>query len=398
MTRQPLRSLAILLIMAGFVLSCTQPPTPSPSPPPATVAPKPKSAATTAPAPARTTPAPKPATKAPPAAKGSQASPFEGKTIEIMVSSAAGGGTDTTARLVAGFLSKYIPGNPKIVVRNQPGGEGAIANNNFAARAKPDGLTLITNAASQITIVITRPDIAQYDPSKYEQVGNIARATSVLIIRKDAMDRLTDPKAKPVNVSVREGNETWAAMPLWGQEFLGWNLKWILGFGGTSEMELAIRRGEIDMFGTGTERTINQLVKDGIAVPLTQEGMVIGGKLGRRPDFPDTPIFDETLGSKKPTGLPWQAYHAWLTAAYVDKWLSAAPGTPPATMKILRDAFAAMAKDREFDQMVKRVVSPIYSVGVGDETAALVKQVLDSPPEAFKYGVDLQRKFGITAK
>lgn len=46
---------------------------------------------------------------------------YEGKTIRIIVSSGAGGGTDTAARLVSRFIPKYIPGNPKIVVQNMPG-------------------------------------------------------------------------------------------------------------------------------------------------------------------------------------------------------------------------------------------------------------------------------------
>lgn len=316
----------------------------------------------------------------------------------MIVSSAAGGGTDTTARILASFLPKYIPGSPKIVARNQPGGEGTIANSSFMKKAKPDGLNFIANASSQITVVVTRPDIAQYDPSKYEHLGNIARATSLIIIRTDALNRLTDPNAKPVNVGAREGNETWAGMVIWGQEFLGWNLKWILGFGGTSDMDLAIRRGEIDMFGTSTERTIQAMAKEGLIVPITQEGIISGGKLVRRPDFPDTPTFEELLGNKKPSGLPWQGYTAWTAATYVDKWISAPPGTPPNVMNILRDAFRKMAKDPQFDATVKKVISPIYTVGVGEETAAMVKQVLDAPPEAFKYGTDLQRKFGITQR
>lgn len=386
----------LFLLFAALFTACAQPATPAPSPTPLLSTPKPKSAVTT-PAPGITAP-PKPATTKPAPTPAPAGAYFEGKTIEIMVSSSAGGGTDTTARIVATFLPKYIPGNPKIVVRNQPGGEGTIANNSFVKRAKPDGLTLITNASSQISIVVTRPDIAQYDPSKYEHLGHVARSTSLLIIRKDALNRLTDPGAKPVNVGAREGNETWAAMGLWGQEFLGWNLKWILGFGGTSELELAIRRGEIDLFGTVTERTINALAKEGIIVPLTQEGLLSGGKLVRRPDFPDTPMFEETLGNRKPSGLPWQAYNAFTAANYVDKWISASPGTPPAVMTILRDAFRKMSQDPGFDAMVKKVVSPIYTVGIGDETADLVKQVLEAPPEAFKYGTDLQRKFGITQK
>ncbi len=48
---------------------------------------------------------------------------FEGKTISMLINSSAGGGTDLTGRLLAPFLTKYLPGNPAVVVRNVPGAE-----------------------------------------------------------------------------------------------------------------------------------------------------------------------------------------------------------------------------------------------------------------------------------
>ena len=42
---------------------------------------------------------------------------FRGRTITMLVGSAAGGGTDATGRLVAPFLTKYLPGNPAVCCR-----------------------------------------------------------------------------------------------------------------------------------------------------------------------------------------------------------------------------------------------------------------------------------------
>ena len=63
---------------------------------------------------------------------------YEDKTLRILVSSGTGGGTDTAARLVSRFIGKYLPGSPKVVVQNMPGGGGTIANNYFASEVKPD--------------------------------------------------------------------------------------------------------------------------------------------------------------------------------------------------------------------------------------------------------------------
>jgi hypothetical protein len=45
--------------------------------------------------------------------------------------------------LVAQFSPKYLPGTPQTIVQNMPEGGSTIANNHFAANAKPDGLTLL---------------------------------------------------------------------------------------------------------------------------------------------------------------------------------------------------------------------------------------------------------------
>ncbi|MEJ1995970.1 MAG: tricarboxylate transporter, partial [Limibacillus sp.] len=41
---------------------------------------------------------------------------FEGKTIEWVIPFSAGGGSDVWARFNAPYLSKYLPGNPTVVV------------------------------------------------------------------------------------------------------------------------------------------------------------------------------------------------------------------------------------------------------------------------------------------
>jgi tripartite-type tricarboxylate transporter receptor subunit TctC len=66
---------------------------------------------------------------------------YEGKTIRVIVGSSAGGGSDTTGRMIARVLPKYLPGNPKSIVQNMPGAGGVIANNYFASEVKGDGLT-----------------------------------------------------------------------------------------------------------------------------------------------------------------------------------------------------------------------------------------------------------------
>jgi tripartite-type tricarboxylate transporter receptor subunit TctC len=54
---------------------------------------------------------------------------YSGKTVRIVVGFTPGGFYDRWARLLARFMPLYIPGNPKFVVQNMPGGGSMIAAN-----------------------------------------------------------------------------------------------------------------------------------------------------------------------------------------------------------------------------------------------------------------------------
>src|SRR4051794_37043411 len=69
---------------------------------------------------------------------------FEGKTINFVVGFTAGGGTDASARVIAPYLTKYLPGHPTVIVSNMPGADGMTAMNSFAQpqRTPADGTAI----------------------------------------------------------------------------------------------------------------------------------------------------------------------------------------------------------------------------------------------------------------
>ncbi|HET7394101.1 MAG TPA: hypothetical protein VFK25_09935, partial [Candidatus Binatia bacterium] len=75
---------------------------------------------------------------------------YSGKTVSIIAGFAPGGTIDIRARLFARHLSKYIPGNPSIVVQNTVGAGGLVAANHVFSVAKPDGLTLLHFPSSTV--------------------------------------------------------------------------------------------------------------------------------------------------------------------------------------------------------------------------------------------------------
>src|SRR5262249_48019882 len=74
---------------------------------------------------------------------------YRNKTIRIVVGFSAGGGYDQYSRLIARHLSKYLPGNPTIIVDNMAGAGSIIAANHTFNAAPKDG-NLIGNISGPI--------------------------------------------------------------------------------------------------------------------------------------------------------------------------------------------------------------------------------------------------------
>ncbi|MFQ5850314.1 MAG: Bug family tripartite tricarboxylate transporter substrate binding protein [Candidatus Binatia bacterium] len=314
---------------------------------------------------------------------------YEGKTLKILVSSSPGGGTDTAGRLVGRFLPQFLPGNPAIIIQNMPGGGGTVSNNYFTRRAKPDGLFLLQDSSSGLGSFSRGGRRIKYDPRKYGAIGSIMRGGSVLMVRKEARHRLTDPKAKPVVVGDTDGIRTWVSMTVCGAEYLGWNPRWIVGYAGTGEIILAFRQGEIEMMATANAKLIKGLVKDGVVDIITQAGKV------RRKDFPNVPTFEELLGNKRPSGVPWQAYRVWAGPSEVDKFLVAPPGTPDKTVGLLREAFQKMAQDREFISQATKFFGNAWIARGGKETQALIREVTTVSQEVKGFLRKIRVKYGL---
>ena len=87
--------------------------------------------------------------------------PYPGKPIRILVGYAAGGGNDIIVRVMQPELQKGL-GQP-VIVDNKPGAQGIIAAE-LAARAAPDGYTLMMGPSGPMTINPATYSKLPYDP------------------------------------------------------------------------------------------------------------------------------------------------------------------------------------------------------------------------------------------
>ena len=323
---------------------------------------------------------------------------FKDRQITMIIGYAPGGGTDASGRTIAPFIGKHLPGNPTVVVQNVPGADGMTALNYFVQQVKPDGLTITMGASTQIDLRHSKNPNSRYNPSTFNYVGGVGRGGTVLILRQDAEPRLRDKAQPPVMMGVNGGlPRSGMLITAWGIEYLGWNAKWVLGYGETNALMIALERGEIDMTSTANMFQIGRLTGNGTAMILTQSGALEHGKLVGRPDFGKTPIFAEEMQGKITDPLQRKAFDYWRAISSIDKWLALPPKTPAPIVAAYRKAYAGMAKDPDFLELGKKI-SEDFAPQDHEDVEQLVQAVVSVPEEAMDFTDALLRKQGVNVK
>lgn len=333
----------------------------------------------------------------PSAAQQPQKFDLTGKQVKLILGQAAGGGADASARLIGAFIGKFLPGNPVVIVQHMPGANGIVASNHLVHQVPPDGLTFFGGSASQIIAAAEKNANAKYDPTQWQFVGAVQNPGTVLVAAKSAIPRLTNPAAEPIIMAQVGVARPGALFTIWGKEFLGWNVRQITGYRGSTDIDLAIQRGEAEMMSTGVISTLGPLVASGKFAGVAQNGLFEGGKFVRRKSFADTPTISEMLAGK----LDKQgssALNSWLNAAAIGKFYALPPNTPTPIVAAFRDAFMKMDTDPDFVEKAKSILDPDYELQSGDDIHQLVKNLMAQSEEDRAYLVQLRLKHGLSAE
>ena len=320
---------------------------------------------------------------------------FRGKQIIMLIGSAPGGGTDLSGRLIANFISSYLPGKPTPVVRNMPGAQGITAMNYFSKQVQPDGMTIVMGSTTQADPLFYRKPTSQFDPTKFNIIGGVGRGGTVLMIRKDAEPRLYDKSQPPVIMGSlgglpRSGMQTTA----WGIAFLGWNAKWVVGYPSTSELLFALERGEIEMTADGNMSYIRKLMETGKFKILSQSGSIKNGKLGGRAEFGDAPFFADLMKGKIKDATEQQAFRYWSSLTALDKWVALPPGTPEPYVNVYRAAFVAAGNDPNFADQGKKV-SEDFEPMSHEDVSFLMQSLGNTSPADIDFIASMLKKQGL---
>ena len=284
---------------------------------------------------------------------------FEGKTIRMMVGFNPGGGTDAQARYMSRAWSRFIPGEPRIIVTNLT---PVVVERNFVWNAKPDGLTLAVEATPGIFDQISPQ--AQYDMREVSMIGVTSGKDQFWMIRGnlpygciDSAFGATDP-VLTIGVSAPTPADlgSTASIPWLADEFnVPLEIKNVSA-AGSAEQYRMLEQGLVNSWTSST--VWNQL-------PITRPGWIADGFLRPFADlsFPGYELGPNAEGPydcpKVETFFTSDRQHAEWAAivgprTYASKNIVGPPGIPAGPLKALRDALTDAMADSEFaDGMVR---------------------------------------------
>lgn len=298
---------------------------------------------------------------------------YAGKTIRIVVGSAPGGGYDRMARLLSKHLPRHIPGDPVFIVDNMPGANSMIAANYVYNAAKPNGLTIGTFNQGIPLAQLMKADGVRFDVTKYAWIGSAAIESTVLTLRSDLPFRTIDDlrKTKDPIILGTSGpagmNHQFITLL---KEFAGFNFK-IAIYPSSAATALAVETKEIDGLG-GAYSSLKPYIDRGLLRPWIRSRAV-------QPETANLPV-DEDLTTNV-MGKTIMAIRA--ATDQVGRPFVAPPGTPAPVMKILREAFAAVAKDPALQEDAIRTKMGVYYL-TDVECLKIFKYVLSQPQDIVK--------------
>ena len=323
---------------------------------------------------------------------------YKDKTLTLLVNYAAGGNADTEARVFQKHLSKHIPGNPTVIIRNLPGAGGANAMNQLGLgiAGRPDGLTLGFFTMSATSSITDDPVLKIKIQDVYTPIAG-GRGWNVVYARKDIVpggySKPADlQRAKNIfagGYSRATSHDTRLRLVL---EIMNLPYQVVTGFQGTGHLNQAMLRNEVNFTGSSLPgfqtQVIPQIIKEGIGVALFHHP-VIGpdGKAQGNPLLEQQGIitfyqfYREALG-KEPTGAKYQALFLMNDiSTKMQRGMLVPKGSPAESITALRNAFQALGKDPAFARDFKAITGEEPDVVHPDEIEQIFDRIRTVDPE-----------------
>ena len=312
---------------------------------------------------------------------------YRGRTVNLAIGYAPGGGYDLYARTLARHIGRHIPGNPNIVVQNMPGAGSIKAANFLYTIASKDGSTFGGfSRGAFLDPLLGRGDGTQYDAQKFGWLGSISNEVGVCAFRTAAGIRSwADMRSKPFIIGSTGAGADSDVFPTVLRKMFKLPMKVVAGYGSAAEVVIAIKRGEVDgRCGWSWSSLVswNRDMYEG-----RQIDVVLQLALQKLDELAQVPLVtDVAETADQRTALKLIVSRQTMARPYV-----APPGIPAERLAALRSAFDATMKDAGFLADAKRQDLEVRPIA-GAEADALIKEVYATPPEIVKLAVEYMKE------
>ena len=255
---------------------------------------------------------------------------YPDRPVRVIVSVPAGGTPDVMARMVTTGMSKLL--GQALVVDNR-GGAGGLIGTETAAKAPPDGYTLLVSSPGPLAILPHMHKQLGYDPVKdFQAIGLIASNPFLLIIHpavpaKTVKELIAAAKAQPGKLnyaSAGNGSPNHLAMELF-KSMSGANITHV-PYKGAPQAVTDVLAGHMNMMFNSIPPVLSHIKAERVRA--------LGvGAMKRARQLPDVPTINEA-------GVPGYEAITWFG-------MLAPAKTPKPILARLHDAFAKVIESQE---------------------------------------------------
>jgi tripartite-type tricarboxylate transporter receptor subunit TctC len=298
---------------------------------------------------------------------------YRGKTIRILVGFGPGGTSSLYSQALTRHMGRHLPGDPKFVVQNMPGAGGLIAANTIANTSPRDGTEFGIVSRTVALDPLLGNKNAQFDALKLRWMGSAAVEHSVCMVSTSAPAKTAQDLTTIETVAGGAGTEAIETLfPRALNRLLGTKFKVISGYTSSTDILLAMERGEVHSF-CGVSWTLLKLRKPEL---LREKKVAVLFQFGltRHPDIPDVPTVLELAKSPEDR----QVLGFILAPQQMGRPFFMPPGVPEARVAALRKAFKDSLNDPLFlEDAVKQGLEVQYVPG--ENVEALLAKLYATP-------------------
>ena len=298
--------------------------------------------------------------------------PYTNRQITILVGSGPGGVTDTSARIIAGFLEQYLPEGATVIVQNMPGGGSVTMANHLYRSAPRDGTVLGYSLPGLVAAQLMEPDRAKYDGQELKWIGSAITVTNAIAVLNDTpVETLEDVRDTEIIIGATGRGSLLYQLPAIAKALLDLEIQIITGYQGSSEITLAMERGEVNGQATAMDYwalSRPEWLSDGRLKYLAYVGP-------SDPRTPNTPHLNDLVSSERDKDLI-----AVLEIGSRVGWpLFAPPGIPDQQLETLRLAFNQMLQDKAFSEAIETSLRTSLNPIEGERLEMIVETALSTP-------------------